>query len=113
MKAAILVACFVAAASGAFAAPGCGPRVQPPVPWFRHEAAHPLLRYLIATLHLPDGQALAVQRALKTHALGTPTAAELAALLLPVLTEAQFTKFQDLQDSEMLGSDLHYLASLH
>lgn len=111
MKATVLIACLLVIASGASAA--SLPSAAAPGPWPRHEAARPLLRYLIATLHLPDGQALEVQQVLKAHPLGTLTPVELANLLFPVLTEGQFTKFQDLADSEMLGPNMQYLASLH
>ncbi|OGX91652.1 hypothetical protein BEN49_04545 [Hymenobacter coccineus] len=84
-----------------------------PGPWPHREGARPLLRFLVATLRVPDRQALAIQQVLKTRALGTPTPEELAALLRPVLTEAQFAKFQDLVNSGLLGSNLTYLASLH
>ncbi|MFD1467756.1 hypothetical protein ACFQ48_05945 [Hymenobacter caeli] len=115
MKTLTLLACFLATTSGVFAAGPAGHlgcvRLAGPAP--RHEAARPLLRYLIATLHLPDGQALEVQRVLKAHVLVRPSAGELANLLFPVLTEAQFARFQDLADNEVLGPNLNYLASLH
>ncbi|MGI4886289.1 MAG: hypothetical protein ACRYFR_15140 [Janthinobacterium lividum] len=82
-------------------------------PWPHHEGARPLVRFLVATLRVPSRQALEIQHLLKTHTLGTPTPDELATLLRPVLTEAQFAKFQDLVSSERLGSNLTYLASLH
>ncbi len=99
-------------ASGTFAANTPSPMSVVPGPWPRHEATRPLLRFLISTLHLPDAQALEVQQVLKAHALSTPTPNQLATMLFPVLTETQFAKFQDLADSETLGPNMHYLASL-
>ncbi len=109
MKAALLAVCLLFSSLGAAVA---APHALPG-PWARREGARPLLRFLVATLRVPDRQALAIQQVLKTRALGTPTPAELAALLRPVLTEAQFAKFQDLASSELLGPNLTYLASLH
>ncbi len=109
MKAALLAVCLLLSSLGAVvAAPHTLPR-----PWPRREGTRPLLRFLVATLQVRNRQALVIQQVLKAHALGTPTPDELAALLRPVLTEAQFAKFQDLASSELLGPNLTYLASLH
>lgn len=109
MKTALLAACLLLSFLGAAVA---APHALPG-PWSHRGSARPLLRFLVATLRVPDRQALAIQQVLKTRALGTPTADELAVLLRPVLTEAQFAKFQDLASSELLGPNLTYLASLH
>lgn len=108
MKTALLAFCLSMLALGTAVAAPC---VR--IPWPRHEGTRPLVRFLVATLRVRDRQALAIQQVLKTRTLGTPTPDELATLLRPVLTEAQFAKFQDLASSKLLGPNLTYLASLH
>lgn len=108
MKTALLALCLSMLAFGTAEAAPC---VR--APWPHRAGARPLARFLVAALRVPSSQALVIQQVLKTRAVGTPTPDELASLLRPVLTEAQFAKFQDLASSELLGSNLTYLASLH
>ena len=108
MKTTLLAACLLILSLGTLVA---APYTWGP--WPRREGTRPLLRFLVATLKVPANQALEIQHLLKTRTLGTTSPDELATLLRPALTEAQFAKFQDLADSQLLVPSLTYLASLH
>jgi len=69
------------------------------------------VRFLINALQLPDQQVLTVEKALQAHPLQTASPAELATVLRPVLTDAQFARLQTLKPAE-LTEELRYLASL-
>ena len=73
--------------------------------------ASPLVRYLAATLELPQERAMAVQLAVQKHQRLTRTPELLAQCLEQVLTPEEFMHFERLQNRAEVAANLRTLAA--
>lgn len=71
--------------------------------------ASPLVRYLAATLQLPQSQAVAVQQAVQNHERLTRTPEQLAERLRPVLSAREYERFERLYDNASAAASLRGL----
>jgi hypothetical protein len=75
--------------------------------------ARPLTRYLTATLHLTHKQAVAVQRALRSHTATRLTPEQLTLSLSPVLSPEAQEQLLDIQANAASYQTLAYLTTRH
>ncbi len=73
--------------------------------------ASPLVRYLAATLQLPQERAVVVQQAVQKHQRLTRTPERLAQCLEQVLTPTEFAYYQHLQNRAEIAANLRSLAT--